>query len=85
MDKNRETEPEAAVLQEAVDTIVQEFRYPEEITLQMTSKRQIRETIIEVQDPAGSQTYRLQFDGSQDSNEPLLQPIEDWWCSIIHN
>ena len=75
MNKNSDSNPEAAVLQEAIDRIVQKFDYPDSITLETQSETSNRETRVEVQEAGQTDTYVLEYDGSDDANEPCLRPI----------
>lgn len=64
-------EPEGAVVQEAVDTIVRAFGYPTSIELQTESGNGPRETAIEVRGDGRTRSCVLRFDG-RDDEDPVL-------------
>lgn len=65
-------EPEEAVVQESIDTIVREFGYPTSIKLQIKSENGPRETAIEVRGDGQTRSYMLRFDG-RDDEDPVLE------------
>lgn len=48
MAEDSEVQPQAAVLQEAIDSVVREFGYPDSITIEIRSEQRTRETIVDV-------------------------------------
>lgn len=70
-------EDEAATVQEAIDTIVQAFDYPQAFELTYTSEKGTKRSIIEISDGEPGMTYELRFDGGQEDTEPTLTTIQE--------
>ncbi|WP_225335953.1 hypothetical protein [Halomicrobium urmianum] len=76
---SQKNDPEAAVIQEAIDTIVRELGYPSSIDLQIKSESGPRETTIEAQESGQTRSYVVRFDG-RDDQEPILEATSTESC-----
>lgn len=63
-------------LQEAIDTIVQTFDYPSELTIQYTVTDGKKRTTFEVESPDGGTTFELHYDGRDTEVEPELTRLD---------
>ncbi|UPV77148.1 hypothetical protein M0R89_23185 (plasmid) [Halorussus limi] len=66
----------AAQLQEAIDTIVQTFDYPAELSIQYSFIEGTKRTEVEIQTSEAVATYELVYDGERDEAEPELTQID---------
>lgn len=62
----------ASQLQEAIDTIVQTFQHPPEISIKYTVSEGAKQTLIEVQRTDEESTYELVYNGELGESEPEL-------------
>jgi hypothetical protein len=65
-----------AQLQEAIDTVVNVFDHPEELSVNYTFENGTKRTIIEVSTGEDRNTYELVYDGQDEDTEPELNSID---------
>ncbi len=75
-EKRAPQSPKAAELQEAIDTIVQTFDHPVELSIHYSFEEGTKRTEIEIQTSEAVATYELVYDGGRDDAEPDLTRIE---------
>lgn len=63
-------------LQEAIDTIVQEFDHPTRVSIKYSLNDGTKQTIFTVETVDGDITYELVYDGRHDEVEPELTYLE---------
>lgn len=67
----------ASSIQEAIDSIVQAFDYPEELSMEYTSTDGRKVTQIEINREDNSEKFEVQFRGNEPDEEPVLRRITD--------
>lgn len=67
----------AALLQEAIDLIVQTFDYPEQLSVQYSSVDGQKVTVIEIEREYGIETYKMEFQGDDPDRNPVLKRVPD--------
>ncbi|WP_436343694.1 hypothetical protein [Natronorubrum sp. FCH18a] len=64
-------------LQEAIDSIVQAFDYPRQLSIQYASVDGRKVTTIEIEGDRGVETFEMQFKGNEPDDNPVLKRVTD--------
>lgn len=67
----------AASVQEAIDSIVQMFDHPEQLSIQYSSSDGHKVTTIEIEDEEVVETFELQFRADKPNESPVLKRITE--------
>lgn len=67
----------AASLQEAIDTIVQTFDYPEQLSIRYRSVDGRKLTSIEIEGEHGTETFEMRFRADEPNENPVLTRVTD--------